>query len=84
MARVFSFTAEVALTPRLSVGTAEPESIYEATFKRRSSPAARALDAGAGTAATMANVTDAAGTEQSPANSTCRCPRRSSHSPACR
>src|SRR5262245_59662002 len=31
-ARVKSFTADVELTPRLSVGTAEPESIYEAKF----------------------------------------------------
>jgi prepilin-type N-terminal cleavage/methylation domain-containing protein len=31
-ARVQSFVAEVALTPRLSVGTATPESIYEARF----------------------------------------------------
>lgn len=32
LARVKSFSAEVALTPRLSVGTAAPESIYEARF----------------------------------------------------
>jgi prepilin-type N-terminal cleavage/methylation domain-containing protein len=31
-ARVQTFTADVALTPRLSVGTAAPESIYEAKF----------------------------------------------------
>jgi len=31
-ARVKTFTADVVLTPRLSVGTAEPESIYEARF----------------------------------------------------
>ncbi len=31
-ARVKSFNAEVVLTPRLSVGTASPESIYEAKF----------------------------------------------------
>ncbi len=31
-ARVEAFTAEVTLTPRLSVGTAAPESIYEARF----------------------------------------------------
>lgn len=31
-ARVKTFTAQVVLTPRLSVGTAEPESIYEAQF----------------------------------------------------
>ena len=32
LARVQAFTADVALTPRLSVGTAAPESIYEARF----------------------------------------------------
>jgi prepilin-type N-terminal cleavage/methylation domain-containing protein len=32
-ARVKTFTAHVWLTPRLSVGTAEPESIYEAQFR---------------------------------------------------
>lgn len=32
-ARVHAFAAEVILTPRLSVGTAAPESIYEARFK---------------------------------------------------
>ena len=32
LARVQSFIAIVALTPRLSVGTASPESIYEARF----------------------------------------------------
>src|SRR4051794_14266940 len=32
LARVQSFTANVVLTPRLSVGTASPESIYEARF----------------------------------------------------
>jgi len=31
-ARVQAFTAEVTLTPRLSVGTSAPESIYEARF----------------------------------------------------
>ncbi len=31
-ARILSFSAEVTLTPRLSVGTATPESIYEARF----------------------------------------------------
>lgn len=31
-ARIRSFVAEVTLTPRLSVGTAAPESIYEARF----------------------------------------------------
>lgn len=34
-ARVKSFTAEVVLTPKLSVGTATPESIYEASFTGR-------------------------------------------------
>lgn len=32
MARVKTFSAEVELTPRLSIGTAAPESIYEAKF----------------------------------------------------
>src|SRR5262245_51431879 len=32
-ARVDSFTADVTLTPKLSVGTAAPESIYEARFQ---------------------------------------------------
>lgn len=32
LARIQSFTADVTLTPRLSVGTATPESIYEARF----------------------------------------------------
>src|SRR5207253_7353763 len=32
MAQVRSFDANVTLTPRLSVGTANPESIYEAKF----------------------------------------------------
>jgi prepilin-type N-terminal cleavage/methylation domain-containing protein len=32
-ARVQAFTAEVTLTPRLSVGTVAPESIYEARFE---------------------------------------------------
>jgi prepilin-type N-terminal cleavage/methylation domain-containing protein len=32
LARIQAFTADVALTPRLSVGTAAPESIYEAKF----------------------------------------------------
>jgi prepilin-type N-terminal cleavage/methylation domain-containing protein len=32
LAQVRTFTADVALTPRLSVGTAAPESIYEAKF----------------------------------------------------
>jgi hypothetical protein len=52
MAHVFSFAADVALTPRLSVGTAEPESIYEATFKAQvvaSHP--RAIEGGAGAGA---------------------------------
>ena len=33
LARVRSFTADVTLTPFLSVGTAAPESIYEAAFR---------------------------------------------------
>src|SRR5262249_38756938 len=32
LAKVHSFRAKVGLTPRLSVGTASPESIYEARF----------------------------------------------------
>lgn len=32
-ARVDSFTADITLTPKLSVGTAAPESIYEARFQ---------------------------------------------------
>src|SRR5207302_4960701 len=32
LARVKTFKADVVLTPRLSVGTAAPESIYEAQF----------------------------------------------------
>ncbi len=32
-ARIESFTADVTLTPKLSVGTATPESIYEARFQ---------------------------------------------------
>src|SRR4051812_25328597 len=32
LARVRSFVADVELTPRLSAGTATPESIYEARF----------------------------------------------------
>jgi hypothetical protein len=32
LARVSSFAGKVGLTPRLSVGTADPQSIYEATF----------------------------------------------------
>lgn len=35
LARVLSFTADVVLTPRLSVGTAAPESIYEASLTGR-------------------------------------------------
>jgi prepilin-type N-terminal cleavage/methylation domain-containing protein len=34
-ARVKSFSADVVLTPKLSVGTASPESIYEAKFSGR-------------------------------------------------
>ena len=32
LARVQAFTADIALTPRLSMGTSTPESIYEARF----------------------------------------------------
>ena len=32
LSRVESFLADVTLTPQLSRGTAEPESIYEAKF----------------------------------------------------
>src|SRR5579864_5942730 len=35
LARVKGFDAEIALTPKLSVGTAEPESIYEARFSAK-------------------------------------------------
>ena len=60
MAHVFSFAADVALTPRLSVGTAEPESIYEAKFKAEvvaSHPGAFEAAAGAdATAATRATT----------------------------
>lgn len=35
LARVSRFDATIALTPKLSVGTAEPESIYEASFTAR-------------------------------------------------
>lgn len=35
LAAVKSFEAEAALTPRLSIGTAQPESIYEARIKAR-------------------------------------------------
>ncbi len=35
-ARVQTFTANVVLSPRLSIGTAAPESIYEARFNGRS------------------------------------------------
>src|SRR6476619_3963117 len=35
LARVTQFAADVGLTPKLSVGTAEPESIYEATFSAK-------------------------------------------------
>jgi hypothetical protein len=34
-ARVRSFVADIALTPKLSVGTVEPESIYEASLSAR-------------------------------------------------
>src|SRR5205085_3886080 len=35
LARVTRFAADVGLTPKLSVGTNEPESIYEATFSAK-------------------------------------------------
>src|SRR3954452_18176458 len=47
LAQVTSFDAKVGLTPRLSVGTAEPESIYEATID--ATLIARAGGAGADT-----------------------------------
>src|SRR5262245_33142796 len=45
-ARVQTFTASVELTPRLSVGTATPESIYEARFIGTIRAARPADDAG--------------------------------------
>jgi hypothetical protein len=35
LARVTKFAADIGLTPKLSVGTTEPESIYEATFSAK-------------------------------------------------
>ena len=46
-ARVEAFTAEVTLTPRLSVGTAAPESIYEAHFVGKLRAAHPSAEAGA-------------------------------------
>jgi prepilin-type N-terminal cleavage/methylation domain-containing protein len=45
-ARVKTFTAEVVLTPRLSVGTATPESIYEAQFSGKIQAARPGAEAG--------------------------------------
>jgi prepilin-type N-terminal cleavage/methylation domain-containing protein len=45
-ARVKTFSAEVELTPRLSVGTAAPESIYEARFSGKIQAVRPAKDAG--------------------------------------
>jgi prepilin-type N-terminal cleavage/methylation domain-containing protein len=46
LATVSSFNADIALTPRLSVGTLEPESIYETKFVAKL--VAKSADAGAG------------------------------------
>jgi prepilin-type N-terminal cleavage/methylation domain-containing protein len=46
LAVVRSFAAKVGLTPRLSVGTAEPESIYEAKFDATLEAAAAPLASG--------------------------------------
>ncbi len=46
-ARVRTFIADVVLTPRLSVGTATPESIYEARFHGTLEAARPTADAGA-------------------------------------
>jgi hypothetical protein len=46
LARVQSFVAAVALTPRLSVGTASPESIYEAQFTSKIRALSPRLEAG--------------------------------------
>jgi prepilin-type N-terminal cleavage/methylation domain-containing protein len=46
LARISSFDADVTLTPKLSVGTADPESIYEAKFAAKMK-AASASDADA-------------------------------------
>ena len=45
-AHVKSFTADLELTPRLSVGTATPESIYEARFRGKVQALRPAKDAG--------------------------------------
>jgi prepilin-type N-terminal cleavage/methylation domain-containing protein len=42
LAAISSFDADVTLTPRLSVGTADPESIYEARFAAKMKAAAAA------------------------------------------
>ena len=49
-ATVVSFAADIALTPRLSVGTIEPESIYETKFAAKMQAKAKAKG-GAGAAA---------------------------------
>jgi prepilin-type N-terminal cleavage/methylation domain-containing protein len=46
LARVQSFTADVELTPRLSVGTAAPESIYEARLASKIQAVRPSEDAG--------------------------------------
>jgi hypothetical protein len=46
LARVKTFWAEVVLTPRLSVGTASPESIYEARFTGKIQAVRAQKDAG--------------------------------------
>ncbi len=47
LAHISAFEADIMLTPRLSVGTAEPESIYEAKFtaKLKAAPAVRGAPA---------------------------------------
>jgi len=46
LARVEAFAAEIALTPKLSVGTAAPESIYEAHFAGNIQAVSASEDAG--------------------------------------
>ncbi len=48
LANVKSFVADIVLTPRLSVGTVERESIYEAKFSAKLQAAAASAGAGAG------------------------------------
>lgn len=45
-ARVTSFVADITLTPRLSIGTVTPESIYEARFEGQIAAAGPASDSG--------------------------------------